>query len=169
MKKSDAFLLNQSFVILSFVCSLNGKERLGVVVAILSILFSQYSLSNHVLKNDWLKIGMISFVELLIFELSGLTYFYSSLYFLSLSSLIVAFTWNHAGYKAKAYGMKWMAIVGGLFLFTSLVAPYQKFGFFNTLYVVVVIFLPSNFMYFVKQYRFIHLHKNRNVKMSVVK
>lgn len=168
MKKCEVFLLNQCLVILSFVCSLNEKEVLGVIIAGMAIFLSQFSLSSNVLKDDWGKIGVISFVELLIFELTKLTVIYPSLYFLSFAGLVVAFTWDHAGYKAKAYGMKWMSITGALFLFSSLVMPYQTFGFFNTLYLILVIFLPCNILYFIKQCHFIHFSKNRNVKMSVV-
>ncbi len=168
MKKRDAFLLNHTFVIAGFVCSLNEREKLGMVLGMIAILFSQYSLSQHVLKKDWIKIAILSFIELLFSEMSRLTYFYPSIYFLSLASLIVAFTWNHAGYKAKAYGMKWMRIVGVVFLMSSLVAPYQKFGMINTLYIVLAIFLPSNVLYFAKQCSYNHLFKNRKVNVTVV-
>lgn len=168
MKKSDAFLLNHTFVIAGFVCSLNEMEKLGMVLGMMAILFSQYSLSQHVLKKDWIKIVVLSFLELLFGEMSRLTYFYPSIYFLSLASLIVAFTWNHAGYKAKRYGMKWLSIVGGVFLMTSLIAPYQRFGIYNTLYIVIAIFLPSNILYFVNQYSYNHFVKNRKVHVTVV-
>lgn len=169
MKKSDAFLLNHTLVIAGFVCSLNGREKLGMVLGMIAILFSQHSLSQHVLKKDWIKIIVLSFGELLFGEITRLTYFYPSIYFLSLASLIVAFTWNHAGYKAKRYGMKWLSIVGIVFVMSSLIMPYQRFGMINTLYIVIAIFLPSNILYFVSQCSYNYRVNHRKENLTVVK
>lgn len=169
MKKSDAFLLNHTLVIEGFVCSLNGSEKLGMVLGMIAILFSQYSLSQHVLKKDWIKIIVLSFIELLFGEITRLTYFYPSIYFLSLASLIVAFSWNHAGYKAKRYGMKWLSIVGIVLVMSSLIMPYQRFGMINTLYIVIAIFLPSNILYFVSQCSYNYRVNHRKENLTVVK
>ncbi len=169
MKKSDAFLLNHTLVISGFVCSLNEREKLGMILGMIAILFSQYSLSQNVLKKDWIKIIVLSFVELLFGEITRLTYFYPSIYFLSLASLIVAFTWNHAGYKAKRYGMKWLSIVGIVFFMSSLIMPYQRFGVINTLYIVIAIFLPSNILYFINQCSYNYKVNHRKENLTVVK
>ena len=90
-------------------------------------------------------------------------------YFLSLASLIVAFTWNHAGYKAKRYGMKWLSIVGIVLVMSSLIMPYQRFGVINTLYIVIAIFLPSNILYFVSQCSYNYRVNHRKENLTVVK
>lgn len=168
MKKSDAFLLNQCLIILAFILSLNGEELLGILSALAAILFSQICLSWRILQKDSVKILVVSFIELLFLELSGLNQMFPSIYFLSLSSLIVSFSWNHAGYKALHYGMQWMKNAGILFGILSLFARYSRFGIGNTVLIVMFIFLPSNFFYCLRQLRYNLDIRRRNEQMSVV-
>lgn len=169
MKKSDVFLLNQCLIIIAFVLSLNGLEMAGIVFGILAIVLAFYSLNKNVIKNEWLMIISVSFIELCLFEIVGLNRMYPSLYFESLSSLIVSFVWNHSGYKAKSYGMKWMLIAGFSFLITTIVSPFHRFSRMITLIMTLSIFFPSIVLYVYKQYGFYKCNSRRNVKVSVVK
>jgi hypothetical protein len=97
MYKKDAFLLNECFVLFAFVCSLNGYEGLGILMGLAAIFYADFSISFHVLKNDVPIIITISLFELIMIEVSGLSHVFASLYFLSLSSLLVSFSkmlWN---------------------------------------------------------------------------
>ena len=169
MRKKDAYLLNQCFVILAFVLSLNGYERTGMLVSCVAIVYSQYVLSSKVLQRDWLLVFSVSFLELCCMELSGINQAYPSLYFLSLSSLIVSFTWSHAGYKALHYGMQWMKYAGILFLVMCVFSSYYRFGIISTFLIVAEIFFPSNILYMIRQYRYMSVIKHRKARMSVVK
>lgn len=169
MKKSDAFLLNQCFVLLAFVCSLNGLEKMGVCAGIFAIFYSFRSLSKNVFKEDWFRICVISFVELCVFEVSGLNCMYPSLYFLSVSSLVVSFMWSHAGYKARKYGMKWMGVTGFIFLAASIVSPYHRFSQTISLVVTLSIFFPSIILQAYKQFVFYRNKEHRNIQVTVVK
>lgn len=169
MKKKDAYLLNQCFVLLGFVLSLNGEERFGMIVGGIAILYAQLSLSSKVLQKDWIIIFCISFCELCCMELSGINQTYPSLYFLSLSSLIVSFTWSHAGYKALHYGMQWMKYAGIVFFGLCAFSSYCRFGVINTILIVAEIFFPSNILYLLHQYQHIQRIRHRKANMSVVK
>ena len=110
-----------------------------------------------------------SCLELCCMELSGINQAYPSLYFLSLSSLIVSFTWSHAGYKALHYGMQWMKYAGLLFLVMCVFSSYYRFGIISTFLIVAEIFFPSNILYMIRQYRYMSVIKHRKARMSVVK
>lgn len=107
MYKKDAFLLNECFVLFAFVCSLNGYEGLGILMGLAAILYADFSISFHVLKNDVPIIITVSLFELIMIEVSGLSHVFASLYFLSLSSLLVSFIWSHTSRKSK---MLWNAM-----------------------------------------------------------
>lgn len=166
VKKSDAFLLNQCFVLMGFVLSLNGMEKMGVCAGIFAIMYSIYSLSMNVLKEDLSKVLLISFIQLCLFELTGINCMYPSLYLLSLSSLVVSFMWSHSGFKARKYGMKWMSVTGCMFLAASILSPYQNFSHVFSFMMTLSIFFPSIILHTTKQY---HFYKNRNRDMVVVK
>lgn len=166
MKKRDVFLLNQCFVLFGFVLSLNGLEKMGICIGFFSIIYAIASLSKNVLKEEWIRISLISFIELCLFEIVGINHDYPSVYFLSLSSLIVSFMWSHAGFKARKYGMKWMCIFGMIFLVASLFSPYLRFPRMMTLMITLSVFFPSILLYVYKQYRF---YNNRNESTVVVK
>lgn len=168
MYKKDAFLLNECFVLFAFVCSLNGYEGLGILMGLAAIFYADFSISFHVLKNDVPIIITISLFELIMIEVSGLSHVFASLYFLSLSSLLVSFIWSHASRKAKCYGMQWMLVTGILFFLSSFVSSFHQYTFLQTLLIIVVVFLPSSFHYCLTYSRHKQMISHRNTHRSVV-
>lgn len=168
MYKKDAFLLNECFVLFAFVCSLNGYEVLGVLMGLTAIFYADFSISFHVLKNDGSVIITISLLELILIEVSGLSHVFASLYFLSLSSLLVSFIWSHTSRKAKCYGMQWMLVTGILFFLSSFVSSFQQYTFLQTLLIIAVVFLPSSFHYCLTYSLHKQMISHRNTHMSVV-
>lgn len=169
MKKQDVFLFNECFVLSGFILCLNGHEIAGTLVGAASIVYAFMALNVHVLKNDWMQIGTISFVQLLLLEISHLNAEIPSIYFLSFASLIVAYAWNHAGFKAIHYGMKWMNAAGIFFLIAAMIMPYRTYSLLQTFLIVLFIFYPAAILYFKRQIHYFTKLSHRQKNIAVVK
>lgn len=168
MKKQDEFLLNECFVLSGFVLSLNNYEIAGIMMGLFSAAFAMYSLHINLFKKDWKKVLLISFLQLLLLEISYLNQMFPSLYILSVCSLVVSFVWSHAGYKAICYGMKWMNGAALFFTIAWIVMPYHTYTLFQTLLIISFIFFPSGVLYFFRQMKRDLKRMHRQKKMPVV-
>lgn len=168
MKKEDAFLFDECFVLMGFVLSLRGYEILGFLAGCIAIAYGFLCMHANVLKGEWGKIVSVSFVQLVLLQISHLNEAFPSLYFLTATSLIVSYTWDHAGYKAVRYGMKWMNGAGLVFMLATILWPYRIYTFFETFLIVAFIFLPSDLLYLKRQYLYYSKRKHGQKKAAVV-